>query len=388
MSTYKTPGVYREDVVPVRAVALPTGVPAFLGFATEGPVNRPERLTLPGQLAEKFGVALEAGYLAAAVEGFFANGGRECFVVRMAGGPQDAGAAREAALTAALKALEPSQEIDLVCVPDLWAGYRSDQAWQLNEGLRLQAAVLEHCYRLGDRFALLDTPPGADAGQVVNQRKGPLPESGANGALYFPWLRPLGSQRFVPPCGHVAGVVARSDNRTGVHKAPANEALDGVVDLAVTLTDKEQEPLNAAGINALRAFPGRGLRVWGARTLSPQPAWLYINVRRLFLTAARWIDRNLSDASFEPNEPRLWNRISRELNTYFEGLFRAGALKGRTPAEAFFVKCDGEVNPPEAREAGLVVTVIGLAPALPNEFVVVRIIHGAAGFAITGPATS
>lgn len=388
MSTYQTPGVYREDVVPVRAVALPTGVPAFLGFATEGPVDRPQRLTLPGQLAEKLGVAPEGGYLAAAVEGFFANGGRECFVVRLAGGTQDSGAAREAAFAAALKALEPSQEIDLVCAPDLWTGYRGDQPWRLNEGLRLQAALLDHCYKLGDRFALLDTLPGGGAAQALTVREGLPAEAGANGALYFPWLRPLGSQRFVPPCGHVAGVVARSDNRTGVHKAPANEALEGVIDLAVSLTDAEQGPLNAAGINALRAFPGRGLRVWGARTLSPQPAWLYVNVRRIFLTAARWIDRNLSDASFEPNDTRLWNRISRELNTYFEGLFRAGALKGRTPAEAFFVKCDGEVNPPEVREAGQVVTVIGLAPALPNEFVVVRIIHGAAGFEITGPATS
>jgi phage tail sheath protein FI len=402
-TSYQTPGVYREDVVPVRAVALPTGVPAFLGYATAGPVDEPQRLTLPGQLAEKLGAPPEGGYLAAAVEGFFGNGGRECFVVRLGGGMEDAANVRESALAGALKALKASQEVDLVAAPDLWTGYRADQPWRLQSGLRMQAALLEHCYQQGDRFALLDTLPGADAGQALDQRRN-LPGGnanpdlarrleGINGALYFPWLAPLrasGQPGFVPPCGHVAGVVARSDDRTGIHKAPANEALEGVVDLAAHLTDADQGPLNAAGINALRAFPGRGIRVWGARTLTPPsvPAWLYINVRRIFLTAARWIERNLSDAAFEPNDPRLWNRIGRELNTYFDGLFRAGALKGRTPAEAFFVKCDGEVNPPEVREAGQVVTVIGLAPALPNEFVVVRIIHGATGMDIAGPATA
>ncbi|HEX2224238.1 MAG TPA: phage tail sheath subtilisin-like domain-containing protein [Thermoanaerobaculia bacterium] len=390
-NSYRTPGVYREDVVPVRAVALPTGVPAFLGHATAGPLGEPVRLTLPGQLAERFGAPPEGGYLAAAVDGFFGNGGRECFVVRLdapvGGESGDGGETLAKAYEGALRALEALQEIDLVCAPDLWAAFQADQPWQLEERLRLQAAILEHCHGLGDRFALLDAFPGGDAGRVLGDQRDSLPaEAGANGALYFPWLRPLGSARLVPPCGHVAGVVARSDNRVGVHKAPANEALEGVVDLAVDLTDAEQGPLNQAGVNALRAFPGRGLRVWGARTLSPAPAWMYINVRRIFLTAARWIERNLSDAAFEPNDPRLWNRISRELNTYFEGLFRAGALKGRTPAEAFFVKCDGEVNPPEVREAGQVVTVIGLAPALPNEFVVVRIIHGATGASVTGIA--
>jgi phage tail sheath protein FI len=147
----------------------------------------------------------------------------------------------------------------------------------------------------------------------------------------------------------------------------------------VHLTDAEQALLNPEGVNALRAFPGRGIRVWGARTLSGNAEWTYVSVRRLFLTAARWIELNLAGAAFEPHDTRLWNRITRELTSYFEGLFRAGALQGRTAAEAFFVQCDGTTNPPEARETGQVVTVIGLAPAAPNEFVVVRIVHGAGG---------
>jgi phage tail sheath protein FI len=368
----QAPGLYREDVFPARRAALPTGVPAFLGYTAAGKVNEPVRLTLFSHFAEAFGTPVAGSYLAAAVEGFFLNGGRECLVVPLAGGErQDP----EDALDAGLAALAPRQDLDLVCVPDLLAAEQT-----IDVTLRMQSAVLAHCDEQGDRFALLDAIPGSAPADVLAQRNG---LGGAeNGALYHPWIRPAGSSRFVPPCGHVAGVVARCDLRTGVHKAPANEELAGVVDLEVKLTDRDQALLNPEGINALRAFPGRGIRVWGARTLSRQSAWTYISVRRLFLTAARWVEINLADVAFEPHDTRLWNRVTRELTTWFEGLFRAGALKGRTATEAFFVKCDGETNPPEVREAGQVVTVIGLAPSLPNEFVVVRIIHGAGGVGI------
>lgn len=376
MAIYQTPGVYREDVFPARRAALPTGVPAFLGATTRGNVNEPVRLTLFSQFAEAFGPPPDQRYLAAAVEGFFLNGGRECLVVPLA-----AGADREEALNEGLAALATRQDLDLVCAPDLLA-----EAQNLAQILRMQSAILRHCAMEGDRFALLDALPEASPQQVLGQRNGLANDLGDNGALYYPWLRPAGSQRFVPPCGHIAGVVARCDHRTGVHKAPANEALEGVVDLAVSLTDTDQALLNPQGVNALRAFPGRGIRVWGARTLSRNAAWTFISVRRLFLTAARWIELNLADAAFEPHDTRLWNRITRELTTYFEGLFRAGALKGRTAAEAFFVKCDGETNPPEVRETGQVVTVIGLAPGVPNEHVVVRIIHGAGGVDVAGPS--
>ncbi|MFL6292693.1 MAG: phage tail sheath family protein [Thermoanaerobaculia bacterium] len=371
MAIQQAPGVYREDVFPARRAALPTGVPAFLGYTLQGQVNEPVRLTLFSQLAEKLGAPVTGRYLAAAVEGFFLNGGRECLVV-----PLDAAAGNpETALAAGLAALAPRQDLDLVCAPDLVVERQA-----ADRTLRMQSAVLAHCDAQGDRFAILDAqPPETGLAGVLAQRNG---LSGDNGALYHPWVLTPGADRFVPPCGHVAGVVARCDRRTGVHKAPANEVLEGVVDLQASLTDTDQALLNPNGINALRAFPGRGIRIWGARTLSRQSAWTYVSVRRLFLTAARWMELNLADAAFEPHDTRLWNRITRELTTWFEGLFRAGALKGRTAAEAFFVKCDGETNPPEVRAAGRVVTVIGLAPSVPNEFVVVRIIHGASGVGV------
>lgn len=374
MAIQQAPGLYREDVFPARRAALPTGVPAFLGYTARGTANEPVRLTLFSQLGEKLGPPVAGRNLAAAVEGFFLNGGRECLVVPLAAGDP------EAALDAGLAALEARQDLDLVCAPDLLPGNIEGQV--IDRTLRMQSAILAHCAAQGDRFALLDARPGSSPADVLDQREGLNGSVRENGALYHPWVLPTGSGRFVPPCGHVAGVIARCDLRTGVHKAPANEEIRGIVDLQAQLTDAAQALLNPKGINALRAFPGRGIRVWGARTLSNQAAWTYIPVRRLFLTAARWIEINLAGIAFESHDTRLWNRITRELTTYFEGLFQAGALKGRTAAEAFFVKCDGETNPPEVRDTGRVVTVIGLAPSLPSELVVVRIIHGASGVGI------
>jgi phage tail sheath protein FI len=382
MPTYQTPGVYREEVFPAPAAELRTGVPAFLGVAGEVsqvadrvPFYQPWPLTLWPQFVQHFGRPWPGSYLAYAVRGFFENGGELCYVIHL-----DDTVSAEEALRKGLAALEPLDTVDLVCAPDIMRNSTQVTA--------LQQRVLDHCDKAGDRFAILDSLPDADAQRVLEQRQG---LKGANGALYFPWIRvpggPASTQGFVPPCGHVAGVYARSDGRTGVHKAPANEELAGVLDLAVNLTDAQQGPLNQAGVNCLRAFPGRGIRVWGARTLAgqEQAEWTYVSVRRLFLTAGRWIERAVAGFVFEPNDFRLWVRVERELGAYLSDLFRRGALKGGTEEEAFYVKCDAETNPPEVREAGLVVTEIGLAPASPNEFVVVRLIHGASGVTIAGP---
>ena len=390
MPTYATPGVYKEEVFLAPAAELRTGVPAFLGVAREDaeePVdaNRARPLTLWSEFVKHFGAPLPHAYLAYAVRGFFENDGQLCYVVRL-----DDTVPAVTALRGGLDALAPLDTIDLICAPDI---VRPRQPGDLPpdpvEVRAMQAAVLEHCDTLGDRFAILDSLPSADVNKVLEQRRG---LNGTNGALYYPWLQvpdgPALTGGYVPPCGHVAGVYARSDQRVGVHKAPANDILKGVLDLEVNLTDAQQGLLNPEGVNGVRAFPGRGIRVWGARTLSGDPVWTYVNVRRLFLTAGRWIERNMSGAVFEPNDTRLWARIGRELTAYFNDLFRRGALKGRTAQEAFYVKCDAETNPPEVRDAGMVVTEIGLAPALPGEFVVVRIIHGAGGISLgTTPAS-
>lgn len=384
---YQTPGVYKEEAFPTPVVELRTGVPAFLGFAAKGVVNAPEMLTLWPQFEEIFGKPLAGSYLGFAVRGFFENQGELCYVVCL-----DDKASPDMALSKGLDALEVIETIDLICAPDIMRSprsgniaYDSVDVWTM-----MQAAVLKHCDKLGDRFAILDSPPDVS---VRNMEKHPekLRQeglSGTTGAVYFPWIDvgerdENGKVNFLPPCGHIAGVYARSDRRAGVHKAPANEILEGVLDLEVNLTNRDQDDLNPRGVNCLRAFPGRGIRVWGARTLSSDPAWRYVNVRRLFLTAGRWIERNMANVVFEPNDPKLWARITRELTGYLNNLFLHGALKGRIPDEAFFVKCDSETNSKEVRDAGMVVTEIGLATIVPNEFIVVRIIHSDSGVCVT-----
>jgi len=383
MQSYKTPGVYAQELAPEPAAELRTGVPALLGYAGQGKVDEAVLLSLWSQFEPSFGTGPEGGMLALAVRGFFENGGELCYVIRL-----DDGIPHREALEGGLTTLESLDTIDLVCAPELMGLYRQGLLSEV-EAVGLQADLLAQCERQGDRFAILDSLPGADLAQVLQQRAA---LTGTNGALYYPWLRveagSSSTEGLGPPCGHVAGVYARSDRQTGVHKAPANEVLEGVLDLEVGLNDGQQDQLNPVGVNCLRAFPGRGIRVWGARTLAGEndTAWRYVNVRRLFLTAVRWMERNMTAVPFEPNDARLWARISRELNAYFLGLYRDGALKGGTPQEAFYVRCDAGTNPPEVREAGMVVSEIGLAPALPYEFVEVRIVHGAGGVTISGPS--
>jgi len=380
MSRYQTPGIYRQDSFERPLAALQTGVPVFLGVAARQPDSRVQRLTLWQQFVDQLGEPLADSYLGPAVRGFFANAGQLCYVVRL-------GDSTPAELATGLAQIAQIDMIDLVCAPDCMRPAQLGLGLDLAVVQAMQQALLDHCAQLGDRFAILDALPGSDPPSVLAQRQR---LNGSDGALYYPWVGVAAgvgqAVRFVPPCGHVAGVFARSDRATGVHKAPANEPLSEVLDLERNLTNADQAGLNPAGINCIRSFPGHGMRVWGARTLSRDSAWAYINVRRLFLTAGRWIERNLTGAVFEPNGPRLWARIERELRGYFRQLYERGALHGASLEEAFYVKCDAETNPPEVREQGKVVTEIGLAPALPAEFVVVRIVHGVGGVTIVGPS--
>lgn len=366
LGTYKTPGVYLEQVFIQPEVRLPTGIPGFIGFAdvisaslkaqSVVVINRKE------EFFDKFNVS-SAGYLKEAVIGFFDNGGTRCYVVRA----DSTNNSPENALKEAIKALAPLTDVDLVAIPDVMS--LPDDAI-----IRVQQEVISHCTKQGNRFAILDALRKAES--VSKQREGInkniTQEELRNGALYYPWLQNA-QQKWVPPCGHIAGIFARSDRTRGVFKAPANEEIQDAVGLEVLIDNSEQDELNPLGINCLRAFPGRGIRVWGARTLSREPNWRYINVRRLFLTLQRWIDMNMSWVTFEPNSPQLWVGIERELSSYLTQLWRAGALKGETPGQAFYVKCNAETNPPENREVGKVLTEIGLAPTSPAEFIVVRI---------------
>jgi phage tail sheath protein FI len=190
---------------------------------------------------------------------------------------------------------------------------------------------------------------------------------------------PYGKDIAVPPSGHVAGLYARNDNERGVHKAPANDVLRGVVQVVSPVTKGEQDTLNPVGVNCIRPFTGRGIRVWGARTLSSDPAWRYINVRRLFSFVEKSIERGTQWVVFEPNDPDLWARVRRDVGAFLTGVWRSGALFGLSPDQAFFVKCDEELNPPDVRDRGQLIIEIGLAPVKPAEFVIFRLSQFAGG---------
>ncbi len=178
----------------------------------------------------------------------------------------------------------------------------------------------------------------------------------------------------IPPSGHIAGVWCRVDDARGVHKAPANEVILGANGLAFQVTQAEQGGLNKVGINCVRSFPGRGIRIWGARTLSSDPEWRYINVRRLFNYVAESIMEGTQWSVFEPNDQRLWASLRISASNFLTRVWRrSGALFGATPGEAFYVKCDAETNPPEVIEAGQVICEIGISPVKPAEFVIFRL---------------
>jgi uncharacterized protein len=272
--------------------------------------------------------------------------------------------------------LEAVDEVTMLSVPDLMAVY--EQGVIDLEGVQaVQLAMLAHCELMGDRVAILDAPPGLNAQQVKEWRVDKAGYDSKYASLYWPWIKvfdPLAGQaRFVPPSGHVGGIWARNDDTRGVHKAPANEVIRGAISLELNLTKAEHDQLNPSGINCIRAFPGRGIRVWGARTISSDPAWRYLNVRRLFNYIEESIFEGTQWVVFEPNDQRLWGRVKRTINAFLLRVWRDGALFGATPDQAFFVKCDEENNPPETRDAGQLIVDIGIAPVKPAEFVVFRI---------------
>jgi phage tail sheath protein FI len=275
-----------------------------------------------------------------------------------------------------ISALEAVEEITMVCVPDLMSAYQQE-AIDLETVQSVQLAMIAHCELMGNRMAILDPPPGLNAQQVLEWRQDKARYDSAYAALYWPWIRTLdqatGRNVFVPPSGHIAGIWGRNDDSRGVHKAPANEVVRGAVSLELQITKNEQELLNPRGINCIRAFPGRGIRVWGARTLSSDPAWVYLNIRRYFNYLEESILNGTNWVVFEPNDDALWAKIRRTLSAFLAMEWRKGALFGLSPDEAFFVKCDRETNPAEAIDLGQVTCMVGVAPVKPAEFVIFRL---------------
>jgi uncharacterized protein len=278
-----------------------------------------------------------------------------------------------------LGGFEAVDDITMVACPDLMAAYQAGALTR--DGVKaVQLALIAHCENMKDRVAILDPLPDMSAQEVKDWRMKETGYDSKYAALYYPWIQVAnpnpgsnGASMFIPPSGHLAGIWARNDTERGVHKAPANEVIRGVLGLQNQITKSEQDSLNPVGINCIRAFPGRGIRVWGARTLSSDPAWRYINVRRLFNFVEESIMLGTQWVVFEPNDQALWQRVRRTITGFLNRVWRDGALFGTTPEEAFYVKCDAENNPPEARDVGQLIVEIGIAPVKPAEFVIFRI---------------
>lgn len=276
-----------------------------------------------------------------------------------------------------INGLEVAEDATMVVFPDLMALY---QAGRIDmEGVQaVQQAMLDHAQLMGDRVAILDAPPGMNPQQIRDWRMKTVNYDSKYGTLYYPWIKvanPLGngSSMLVPPSGHMAGIWSRNDAQRGVHKAPANEVVAGVIGLEYQTTAGEQAILNPNGVNVIRTFPGRGIRVWGARTISSDPAWRYLNVRRLFNYVEQSLLKGTQWAVFEPNDIYLWMRIRRDITAFLTRVWRDGALFGASAGDAFYVKVDEENNPVETRDVGQLIIEVGIAPVKPAEFVIIRL---------------
>jgi phage tail sheath protein FI len=281
--------------------------------------------------------------------------------------------------------LEAIENVTMLCVPDLMSAFTAGVI-DMDGVKAVQLAMIAHCELMADRVAILDAPPGLGAQQVGDWRQQVAGYDSKYAALYWPWIKiidPLqGAPVMIPPSGHVAGVWARTDDTRGVHKAPANEVMRGVIDLETNVTRGEHDQLNPIAVNCIRSFPGQGIRIWGARTLSSDPEWRYLNVRRLFNFVEKSILTGTNWVVFEPNDRFLWGAVRRTIIMFLRRVWRSGALFGRTPEEAFYVKCDEENNPPENRDAGILTVDVGIAPVKPAEFVVFRISQYSEGAAL------
>ncbi|MBU2113879.1 MAG: phage tail sheath subtilisin-like domain-containing protein, partial [Gammaproteobacteria bacterium] len=265
-----------------------------------------------------------------------------------------------------IQSLENEESISMVAVPG-----RTD--------VSLQNALLNHCEKMRYRFAVLETPRDSNLKAATSHRQN---FDTTRGAIYYPWLvvgdsfGEKGDLLRITPCGHVMGIYARTDTTRGVWKAPANEVVRGILQFETALTKGEQDMLNPIGINAFRDFrtANRGMRLWGARTLSSDPEWKYINVRRLFLFLEQSIERGMQFAVFEPNTEMLWATVKQSISNFLIGIWRSGGLEGIKQEEAFFVNVGYNLTMTQTDiDNGRLIVEVGVAPVKPAEFVIIRI---------------
>jgi hypothetical protein len=279
-----------------------------------------------------------------------------------------------------LGALESRDDISLVCVPDvswLYSQTGTSDAEREKSVFAVHGAMVNQAERFPGRFAVLDVPNNLEGNKILTWAKR---FDSSCAAAYFPYIDivdPLDSSGVktvrIPPSGAVCGSIAVMDSEKGIFHAPANTLLHGAVGLSNRIEDAEYEMLYSAGINLLKYFPGKGIKIWGARTLSSDPSWRYINVRRTFSSICRSLKTGSQWAVFEPNDKKLWKRVTRHVSGFLLDLWMQGYLAGSTAEQGFFVRCDEELNPPENIDQGILTFSVGLAITKPTEFFLISI---------------
>jgi uncharacterized protein len=361
-----TPGVYVQEIPSgARAVTpVETGTAAILGPVPGNPA--PALVSSAGELAAMVGQPQPDGpFLPWAAEGFFANGGRRLLVVPTDFAPDSFGTA--------LAHLAARSDIALLLAPDL---LNPSVVPGISARKPIEARLVAHATEQRDKLLLLALPQSVSSATDPAVTDGP---QSAFAACWHPWItaRPGRMSRSIPPTGHIAGLIARTDQELGVHKAPANQIVRGLGEppLAIAVSTARQEPFTTAGINLIRDLraQNRGVRAWGARTLSADPDWRYINVRRLAILVERSLARGLAWAVFEPDDEPLWARLRASAEDFLFGLWRQGALAGDKPERAFFVRCDRTTMTEADIGAGRIVLLVGLAPLRPAEFLIIRL---------------
>lgn len=375
MAEYKVPGVYAQETSSSSKTidGIDTHTTAFIGPTLQGPdasaddceTSTPQLLTSFAEFEQIYGGMDDlpvdecepsaTNYVAYAARAFFDEGGQRLYISRTADHYSLASFQR------ALAAIAPLQDISIIATPG-------------NTTAEVAQTLITHAERLDTQFfVVLDPPPGLTPAEMLEYR-GQFESNYA--AIYYPWVMASngqGEEILLPPSGFICGIYARTDIQRGVHRAPVNEVLRGVVGFEHNVTRNDQEKLNPEGINCLRFFEGRGHRVWGSRTLSSDPEWKYVNVRRFFNYLQASINRGTQWAELAPNGEILWANIVQLISDFLLNEWRKGSLVGNKIEEAFFVRCDRSTMTQLDIDNRRVVCLVGVAVIKPAEFMMFRV---------------
>jgi uncharacterized protein len=375
MPNEEAPGVFVEEVSmtaePIEGVSTSTA--AFIGGASKGPILEPVLVTSWDEFERTFGgldYSSKGSYLAHAIHLFFLNQGQRAYVVRVTGELDGKNTGRfEVAYRTGLPCIESLEDVSVVAMPD-------------GTGILDHQALIEHCEKMRYRFAIIDSPPDprevGDAHDVKLQRQ-KLVSTKGYAAIYYPWLQVQDPKtkriRVVPPSGSVAGVFARTDLQKGVHKAPTNEPIMGVLDTEVSVDQADQQELDRVNVNVIRKFAGRGLLVWGSKTVSSDSIWKYVQVRRTVIYLEQSIAKGTEWVVFEPHDEVTWEEVRRSVAEFLTASWKNGMLMGSKSQEAFIVRCDRTTMTQADIDGEKLIIEVGVALVRPAEFVIFHIVH-------------